>query len=345
MNPLWQVVRAELRRRWTVHPRATLMATVVFPALTVAALFYLPTARLAEGSLGLRRAAYTVEGQAPGAPVPDWARPPLEALAGQRIYSLTPDPDAPGAVEAGRASAGVLVRRGAAAGEVAVEIHHRDDLVSVALFDALEAEIASRHTPTLVRASSEAPDQDRRDNLSRVALFVLVGFAWFFASSGVLERFVADRERRTLETFLSVPLDPVDLARGRLTEIWIHGSLAQLSCGLALLALGFSPWALLLPLVGALAVYPLAVLVFRLLRQTPELLAAGWRTGVLFMFAFPLAILGSDLLGPLSPAYRLARALSGAPEPAAAVGAVGGMGLLALLAWVWTPRVARGWRL
>ena len=68
-------------------------------------------------------------------------------------------------------------------------------------------------------------------------------------------------------------------------------------------------------------------------------------TGVGFMFLFPLMILTSDVLGPLSPIFQLGHALSGEVNWALYLPAAGGLALANLAGWLLTPLAARRWRL
>lgn len=339
-----QVVAAEARRRWSVHPLSTFTSTVVFPALMVASLFYLPRADFSHRRFGLRELAVTVEGAPGKGGPPPWARAALERLADQPVFTVQVRPDAVGAFEAGQASAAIVLRQDA--GAVRAEVHRKDDLVSELLTDRLSAPMVEAAHPTFVKkGGGDEIGEESRANLARVGLFVLLGFGWFFVSSGIIERLVSERERRSLEVLLASPVEAAVLLRGRLSEITLNALLPQAAASLALLLLGFPATSLMLPLLVALGIYPVALAVFVALKDAPDTQSAGWKVGTVFMFAFPSLILVSDVLGPLSPLYRLGTALTGAIAWDVTLPVTLALALLNALGWALTPSVAKRWRL
>lgn len=337
-------VLAEARRRWSVHPLSTFTSAVVFPALMMAVLFYLPSVGIQGRSLELRPVAVEVEGASPGE-VPAWAAPAVAGLRDQPVYALRIQPGAEAAFEGGEASAAVVLSRGEG-GAIRAEVHRRDDLASQLLVDALAAVDAAGRLPRLIPAGGRDAGADAaRGNLARAGLFILLGFGWFFVSAGVIERLVSERERRSLECLLSTPVDEGRLVRGRLLELCLHSSLPQLACAAALVGLGFPPSALTVPLLVMAGLYPLALACFTLLQGTEDMVSASWKTGVGFMFAFPLLILISDVLGPLSPFYRISAALTGPVAWEVYLPTLSALALLTGACWALTPAAARRWRI
>lgn len=310
MSLTLQVLRAEWRKMWTSHPWSTFNAAVVFPALMLTGMAWLPGADLS-AHLHLRQVVVEVDPEEG-----TWANPWLTALQDQPVFDVGVGKDALARFQRGEVAAAVQLRRGED-GEVQAQIHRHQDLLSGLLVDRLSHAHEAFTQPRFVPDHEEKPADRGRDHLASLTVFILLGFVWFFVTVGVVESFVVERERRSLEGLLSNAASVEALIRGRLLAICLYAALPQLSCLMALIAAGLSPWvgAVTLVMVGLL--FPLALGCFWLLRNMEEALSAGWRTGVIFMLGFPVVIVGSDVLGPLSPLYQIGRAATGSPEPVA----------------------------
>jgi hypothetical protein len=347
-----RVFVAELRRHLRMAPGSMLMASVVFPFLTVISLYYLPTVDL-KGKVHFQTAAWSQEGGTQ--PVPPAVSQLIDALQLQPWYRLEPSPDARLAFEQKKTDLALLVETGAAvSGPLPVKftVLRRNDFFSDLFMDRLEEVRAEELRKGLARVPDvlvprDAPKESRarkvRAGIVQIAPFMLIGFGWFFMTVGVVEGFVAERERRTLEHLLAASVERISLAWGKILFILFQSAGPQLSAALALIVLGFSPWVLSLSLLILLTLLPLCILSFWLYRDADNSLAAGWRNGLLFMLGFPALILSDDVVGTLSPLYHLGKVMQGTPPLEFYTVAFASMGGLALLMSLLLPRLVRGW--
>lgn len=372
LREIRQVATAECLRYLRVAPRSTIMATLVFPFLTILAIYLLPQLRSA-GAFHLQRAAWSIEQSAviddpslnANAPLPPAVsragglrkslEPWLKELQQQPLYRLEEVPNARSAFEQREVTLALIFRPEpgeTGQGAIGVEVLRRNDFFSSLFMDRLrtvERKMLSpeqTHSPgALVSGESKqaAVERQGRSGIAQVAPFLLIGFAWFFMTVGAVEAFVVERERRTLEQLLAAPISRLALAWGKILFIVGQSALPQLSGALAFVVLGFSPW--VFSVVGLLVTFlvPLGVLAFWYYRDLDSSMAAGWRNGLIFMLGFPLLILTDDVIGTLSPLYHLSKALEGPPPLRFFLGWSLLSLLLSLGAVLWLPRLARRW--
>lgn len=338
MSLTLQIFRAEWRRMWTSHPWSTFNAAVLFPAIMLTVMAWLPGADLS-AHLHLRQVIVELS-----PPEESWAEPWLTALRDQSVFDVVVGQGGLERYHRGEVAAFVQLSRGED-GQVRAQIHRQQDLLSGLLLDRLTHAHESHTSPTLIPLNQKKPSDVGRDHLASLTVFILLGFVWFFVTVGVVESFVVERERRSLEGLLSHVASVETLLRGRLLAICVYGALPQLSCLGALLGAGLSPWVFLVSLVMIGLLFPLALACFWMLRDMEDALSAGWRTGVIFMLGFPVVIVGSDVLGPLSPLYQIGRAATGSPEPLSLSLALGSLLVLNGLSLRLCGVAARRWQL
>ncbi len=349
-----RVFRAEFQRHVHTAPISFWLATLIFPFSTVVVLFLLPRLHL-DSVAQVLPAGYSVHapetrGDGPGPS--ELSRLFVEALADQPYYRLEPVEDARRAFEAGTVALGVELRwhaggerpgdentgadEGGRAGGgpseardqggdlLTLTVHRDDDFWSeLFLHHALKvaeqppapggAETGDVLVPTTTRGQEE--ERKARSGIIEAAPFILIGFAWFFLTVGVVETFVVERERRTLEVLLELAIPRETLVLGKLLFVLFQTALAQAATGTGFLVVGFSPWVLTLFLLVMVAAVPFAVLSFRYCRDMEDSTTAGWKNGLIFILGFPLVILGDDIAGRWSPVYQLTRAFDGPPPP------------------------------
>jgi len=352
-----QVFTAELRRHWAIAPRSLLMATLIFPFLTVLAIYHLPTVDL-KGTVHLQHAVYSLQlpeqlesQHAEADPLTSF----LEGLQQQPYYRLELVADAAARYRSGGADLALIIRGDSRRPNDApwtVEILRKQDFISELFVDHLKSEIARIEAQTLahvpiplipIKEPSVQQATQARSGLVQVAPFLLLGFAWFFLTAGTVEAFVSERERRTLELLLSAPISKSSVALGKIGFVLLQALGPQLASAAALILVGFSPWVLSLVFLIELALLPATVICFWYFRDLDNSVAAGWRTGLIFMLGFPILILTDDVVGTLSPFYYLGKVLEGPPPPTFFVGCLLLEIPAALLALTLLPKVARGW--
>lgn len=363
LKQIRQVLKAELLRHLRVSPGSTLMATIIFPFLTILVIYLLPQVRTA-GAFHLQNAAYSVSTSSPATDPSATTSldlnqelvPWLEALKTQPYYDLKPVADARAAFEARRVDLALIFQLKAADAQTPAHIEasllRRNDFFSGLFLDhfkQVERKLLSpeqtRAKGAMISAETTAAALTRagRSGIAQVAPFLLLGFAWFFMTVGAVEAFVVERERRTLEQLLSAPISRLALAWGKVLSVVVQASLPQLAGALAFVVLGFSPWIFsVVALVIALMI-PAGVLAFGYYQTLDNSMAAGWRNGLIFMLGFPLIILTDDVIGTLSPLYYLGKALEG-PPPLRFMLIWGGLVIaFCSLAAAVMPRLARRW--
>ncbi len=376
-----RVTRAEFLRHTRAAPVSFWLAAVLFPFITVVVLFYVPRLHPA-AILHVLPAGYTVRehGLTPDSSRAAFTGRLLEALADQPYYRLVPVDDPAAAFSRGTVAVGIelawtpgdtgisledagstppgslherLPGPGAGSGSVlTILVHRRDDFWSLMFLRHVrqtaslpplpEGEAARDVLVSLASASQEA-QREGRSSLIQAAPFILIGFAWFFLTVAAVEVFVVDRERRTLEVLLTVPIHRVALAGGKLGFVFLEVTLAEAASVAGFLAVGFSPWVLSLLLLVLIATIPACVLSFRYCRDMDDAMSAGWKNGLVFMLGFPMVIIGDDIAGRWSPIYQLSRAFEGPPPAHWYAGILAASAIAAAFALSRLPSVARGW--